>query len=130
MNSPKLKIFACPQAKKKKDLFVLKQKDIFLFCFAVAINLILILPFLSGIKRFHYYFKCQFLCKNKIWCTSITKFLDKLMYLNSLFNKSFSLCVCRSLILFIFMLNLVNLLGVFLECLSKSHMLVFHIDLH
>ena len=58
------------------------------------------------------------------------KFLDKLMYLNSLFNKSFSLCVCRLSVLFIFMLNLVNLLRVLLECLSKSHMLVFHIDLH
>ena len=72
----------------------------------------------------------SFYAKNKIWCTSITKFLDKLMYLNSLFNKSFSVCVCRSSILFIFKLNLVNLLGVFLECLSKSHMLVFHLDLH
>ena len=37
---PQTKNFACPQAKKKKDLFVLKQKDIFLFCFAVATNLI------------------------------------------------------------------------------------------
>ena len=58
------------------------------------------------------------------------KILDKLMYLNSLFNKSCSVCVCRSSILLIFMLNLVNLLGVFLHCLSKSHRLVFHIDLH
>ena len=58
------------------------------------------------------------------------KFLDELMYLNSLFNKSCFVCVCRSSILFIFMLNLVNLMGVFLDCLSKSHRLVFHIDLH
>ena len=56
--------------------------------------------------------------------------LDKLMYLNSLFYKSFSVCVCMSSILFIFMFNLVNLMGVFLDCLSKSHRLVFHIDLH
>ena len=63
-------------------------------------------------------------------CTSITKFLDKIMYLNSLFNKSCSVFVCRSSIIFIFMLNLVNLLGVLLDCLSKSHMLVFHIDLY
>ena len=53
------------------------------------------------------------------------KILDKLMYLNSLFYKSCSVCVCRSSILFIFMLNLVNLLGVFLDCLSTSHRLVF-----
>ena len=58
------------------------------------------------------------------------KFLDELIYSNSLFNKSYSLCVCRSSIFFIFMLNIVNLLGVFLDCLSKSHRLVFHIDLH
>ena len=58
------------------------------------------------------------------------KILDKLMYLNSLFYKSFSMCVCRSSIIFIFILNLVNLLGIFLDCLSKSHMPVFHIDLH
>ena len=58
------------------------------------------------------------------------KILDKLMYLNSLFYKSCSVCVCRSSILFTFMLNSVNLLGDFLDCLSKSHRLVFHTDLH
>ena len=70
-----------------------------------------------------------FLYKNKAWCTYINKFLDKLMYLNSLFNKSCSVCVCRSTILFIFILNSVDLMGVFLDCLSKSHRLIFHIDL-
>ena len=59
------------------------------------------------------------------------KILDKLMYLNSLFNKSCSVCVCVQVINpFHLILNLVNLLGVFLDCLSKSHRLVFHIDLH
>ena len=32
--------FCLSPSKEKKDLFVLKQKDIFLFCFAVATNLI------------------------------------------------------------------------------------------
>ena len=58
------------------------------------------------------------------------KILDKLMYLNNLFYKSYYVCVCMSSILFIFMLNLVSLLRVFLDCLLKSHRLVFHIDLH
>ena len=58
------------------------------------------------------------------------KFLDETMYLNSLFNKSCSVCVCRSSIIFLFMLNLVNLLGVSLENWSKSHRRVFHIDLY
>ena len=38
-NSPKLKFCLSP-SKDKKDLFVLKQNDIFLFYFAVATNLI------------------------------------------------------------------------------------------
>ena len=58
------------------------------------------------------------------------KFLCEIMYLNNLFNKSCSVCVCRSSILFIFMFNLVDLMGVFLDCLSKPHRLVSHIDLH
>ena len=53
------------------------------------------------------------------------KSLDQIIYLNSLFNKSYSVCVCRSSILFIFMLNLVNLLGISLDCLSKSLGLFF-----
>ena len=38
-NSPKLKFCLSP-SKEKKDLFVLKQNDIFMFCFVVATNLI------------------------------------------------------------------------------------------
>ena len=38
--------------------------------------------------------------------------------------------VCRSSILLNFVFDFVNLLGVFLNCFLKSHMLVFHIDLH
>ena len=38
-NSPKLKFFLSP-SKEMKYLFVLKQNDIFLFCFVVATNLI------------------------------------------------------------------------------------------
>ena len=60
----------------------------------------------------------------------ITKFPDKLMYLNSLFIKSYFVCVCRSEILLDFVLVLVNPLEVFLNWLFKSHMLVFRIDLH
>ena len=47
---PETSNFACPQAKKKKELFVLKQKDIFLFCFAVGYNSIEIL----GLHSFMY----------------------------------------------------------------------------
>ena len=39
---PNLK-FCLSSSKEKKDLFVLKQNDIFLFCFSVATNLIEIL---------------------------------------------------------------------------------------
>ena len=38
-NSPKLKFCLSP-SKEKKDLFVLKQKDIFMFYFSVSTNLI------------------------------------------------------------------------------------------
>ena len=61
----------------------------------------------------------SFRSKNKAWYTSITKFLDKLMYVNSLFNKSYSVCVCRSALLLNFVLDLVNLLGVFLKLFIK-----------
>ena len=113
-------------------MFVLKQisletfKDIFMIHSIVF----LIPPSDLELRDIHILFQISVLMQEQDMVYFYHKILDKLMYLNNLFYKSCSVCVCRSSILFIFMLNSVNLLGVFLDCLSKSHRLVFHIDLH
>ena len=126
--SPNFKFCLSP-SKEKKELFVLKQISLkFLRTFFGFIPQSFLFHLLTRNKTYQHHFKFQFRFKNKKWYTSITNFLMK--YLNSLFNKSCSLCVCRSSILFIFILNLVNLLGVSLDCWSKSQRIFFYIDLH
>ena len=124
--------FCLSPSKEKKELFVLKKirlkifKDIFL----IHTTVFLIPPSNLEIRDTAIFLNFSFdsrirngtLPSQISWLNNVLKqFIQQVL---------FSVCVCRSSILFILMLNLVNLLGVFLDCLSKSHRLVFNIDLH